>query len=97
MDRNTRICIIGHKGMLGHAIWQQLEERGYGNLVGCDLPEVDLCSQEQASSFFRAEKPQVLFFLAAVAAGIQYKKTHPVESAGSAGSSSGFSSGLPFF
>ena len=79
MDRNTRICIIGHKGMLGHAIWRQLEERGYGNLVGCDLPEVDLCSQEQASSFFRSEKPQVLFFLAAVAAGIQYKKTHPVE------------------
>lgn len=79
MDQSAKICIVGHKGMLGHAIWQQLASQGYTRLIGCDLPEVDLCSQEQTQAFFEREKPEYVFFLAAVAAGIQYKKTHPVE------------------
>ena len=79
MEKNARICVVGHKGMLGHAIWEQLSAQGYTHLIGCDLPEVDLCSQEQTMAFFQREKPEYVFFLAAVAAGIQYKKTHPVE------------------
>ncbi len=79
MDKNAKICVIGHKGMLGHAIWRQLTEQGFTRLIGCDLPEVDLCSQRQTDGFFAREKPEYVFFLAAVAAGIQYKKTHPVE------------------
>ena len=79
MDANAKICVIGHKGMLGHAIWRQLTEQGYARLVGCDLPETDLCDQMQTRAFFLREKPDYVFFLAAVAAGIQYKKTHPVE------------------
>lgn len=79
MNKNSKICIIGHKGMLGHAIWGQLEQQGYLNIIGCDLPEVDLCEQECTRQFFEREKPEYIFFLAAVAAGIQYKKTHPAD------------------
>ncbi len=79
MEKKSRICIVGSKGVLGHAIWKELEGRGYMNLIGCDLPEVDLCNQSQAKLFFEKAKPEFVFFLAAVAAGIQYKKTHPVD------------------
>lgn len=79
MDKNSKICIIGHKGMLGHAIWSTLESDGYTNLIGCDRSEVDLCDQKGTLDFFDKEKPEYIFFLAAVAAGIQYKKTHPVD------------------
>lgn len=79
MDLNSRICIIGNKGMLGHAIWNQLSSKGYSNIIGCDLPEVDLCNQACTEAFFQERKPEYVFFLAAVAAGIQYKKTHPTD------------------
>lgn len=77
MNRNMKICIVGHKGMLGHALENVLRDQGYKNIVGCDLPEVDLCNQLQAINFFEKEKPEYVFFLAAVAAGINYKKEHP--------------------
>lgn len=79
MEKNSKICVIGSKGMLGHAIWNLLEREGYNNLIGCDLPEVDLCDQARTKAFFEKEKPEYVFFLAAVAAGIQFKKTHPVD------------------
>ena len=79
MNKDSRVCIIGNKGMLGHAIWSKLYAEGYTNLIGCDLPGVDLCDQKQTKDFFEEKKPEYVFFLAAVAAGIQYKKTHPVD------------------
>lgn len=79
MDKNAKICIIGHNGMLGHAIWNQLSASGFSNLIGCSLPEVDLCDQYSTQKFFEHNKPEYIFFLAAVAAGIQYKKNHPTE------------------
>lgn len=79
MISTDKICVIGHKGMLGHAIWDELINWGYENLAGCDLPEVDLCSQEQTETFFEREKPDYVFFLAAVAAGIEYKRKHPAD------------------
>lgn len=45
MKKDSKICIIGNRGMLGHAIWKQLEREGYTNIIGCDLPEVNLCNQ----------------------------------------------------
>lgn len=77
MNKDMKICIVGHKGMLGHAIEKVLSEKGYTNIVGCDLPEVDLCNQVQTMNFFTKAKPDYVFFLAAVAAGINYKKEHP--------------------
>ncbi len=79
MNQSDKICVIGNKGMLGHAICNLLQERGFENIICCDLPEVNLCEQEQTRAFFREEKPDYIFFLAAVAAGINYKKTHPAD------------------
>lgn len=79
MELSSKICVIGNKGMLGHAIWKQLTDKGYHNLIGCDLPEVDLCDQRAVEVFFEENKPDYVFFLAAVAAGIQYKKKYPAD------------------
>lgn len=79
MNTESRICVAGSKGMLGHAIIGQLEKAGYRNVISCDLPEVDLCDQKMTEQFFEREKPEYLFFLAAVAGGIQFKKTYPAD------------------
>lgn len=79
MKKNDRICIIGDRGTLGYAIKKQLIDRGYTNIISCDLPEVDCTSQEQVDQFFNREKPEYVFFLAAISAGIEYKKKYPVE------------------
>ena len=79
MNLHSKICVIGHKGMLGHAIVTKLKEKGYCNIIGCDLPEVDLCNQVETRNFFCNEKPEIVFFLAAVAAGIEYKKKYPAD------------------
>ena len=79
MNKEARICVAGSSGLLGHAIVGQLKSAGFGNIILCDLPEVDLCSQSQTEEFFEREKPEYLFFLAAVAGGIQFKKTYPAD------------------
>ncbi len=79
IEKKSKICVIGHKGMLGHALCEKLEEQGYTNIVGCDLPEVDLCDQLATRNFFETEKPEYVFFLAAVAGGIEYKKKYAAD------------------
>lgn len=79
MKLDSRICVVGSNGMLGHAICKQLLAKGYLNIIMCDRTEVDLCNQADTNQFFRDNKPEYIFFLAAVAAGIQYKKSHPTE------------------
>lgn len=79
MNLDSRICVVGSNGMLGHAICKQLSEKGYINIINCDRAEVDLCNQAETTRFFEERKPEYVFFLAAVAAGIQYKKNHPTE------------------
>lgn len=79
MNLNSRICVAGSKGLLGHAIVAQLERTGYMNIIQCDRSEVDLCNQTETEKFFAFEKPEYLFFLAAVAGGIQFKKTYPAD------------------
>lgn len=79
MDKNSRICIVGSKGALGHAIYSILIKEGYKNIIPCDLPEVDCTSQKTVSDFFEQQRPEYVFFLAAVSAGIEYKRKYPVE------------------
>ena len=79
MDKTDRICVIGSEGLLGHAVVHALEERGYSDIVKIDREDVDLRDQEATARLFEREKPAGVFFLAAVAAGIRYKKEHPVE------------------
>ena len=79
MKLDSRICVVGSNGMLGHAIYKQLTEKGFINIIKCDRAEVDLCNQINTALFFEKNRPEYIFFLAAVAAGIQYKKKHPTE------------------
>ena len=79
MEKNSRICIVGNKGTLGHAISRQLENEGYLDIISCDLPEVDCTNQESVRKFFEINEPEYVFFLAAISAGIEYKRKYPVE------------------
>ena len=74
MDKTSRICIVGDKGTLGNAIRKQIVQEGFDNILSCDLPEVDCTSQQAVNAFFAENKPEYVFFLAAISAGIEYKK-----------------------
>lgn len=52
MDKLARICVVGDKGTLGHAICGQLKMEGYENVISCDLPEVDCTCQADVEAFF---------------------------------------------
>lgn len=52
LDRNSKIYIAGHHGLVGSAIWKNLEARGYHNLVGRSHDELDLTDQYQVQKLF---------------------------------------------
>ncbi|SKB65943.1 GDP-L-fucose synthase [Lachnospiraceae bacterium] len=79
MNLNEKICVIGHSGVLGHAIVSELTSIGYSNIVCCSRSEVDCTNQAVVDSFFEVHKPSYVFFLAAISAGIEYKRKYPVE------------------
>ncbi len=70
MDKNSKIYIAGHKGLVGSAIWKNLKNKGYKNLVGRSLEELDLLDQKATEKFFEAEKPEYVFLAAAKVGGI---------------------------
>jgi len=57
MDKNSKIYIAGHCGLVGSAIQRQLEQRGFSNLITKTHNELDLTNQNQVQSFFADEKP----------------------------------------
>lgn len=56
MDKNAKIYIAGHHGLVGSAIWNNLKKRGYNNLVGRSHKELDLTDQYAVEKFFDEEK-----------------------------------------
>ncbi|SHO59402.1 GDP-L-fucose synthase family protein [Algoriphagus zhangzhouensis] len=79
MDRNRKIYIAGHKGMVGSAIWRALEEKGYSNLIGKSSKELDLKNQVAVKEFFKNEKPEVVIDAAARVGGILANNTYPYQ------------------
>lgn len=71
MELSARIYIAGHRGMVGSAIYRNLQQRGYQNFVLRTSAELDLRSQQQVDDFFAAEKPDYVFLAAAKVGGIQ--------------------------
>jgi GDP-L-fucose synthase len=71
MNKNTKIYIAGHAGMVGSAILSKLKSLGYTNLLTRSRNELDLTNQEQVKKFFKQEKPEYLFLAAAKVGGIQ--------------------------
>lgn len=70
MDKNAKIYVAGHHGLVGSAIWKNLQEKGYANLVGRTHQELDLLDGVAVRNFFDAEKPEYVFLAAAFVGGI---------------------------
>ena len=70
MNKDSKIYIAGHKGMVGSACWRLLEKEGYNNLVGKSSKELDLRNQQEVFTFFEKEKPDIVIDSAARVGGI---------------------------
>ncbi|TCN62221.1 GDP-L-fucose synthase family protein [Acetobacteroides hydrogenigenes] len=70
MELTSKIYVAGHKGLVGSAIWKNLQAKGYTNLVGRASSELDLRDQKAVEEFFAAEKPEYVFLAAAKVGGI---------------------------
>lgn len=79
MEKNSKIYVAGHQGMLGAAIVRSLHSRGYVNYIERSLNELNLTNKTAVDSFFSAEKPEYVFLAAAKVGGIGAMSAQPVE------------------
>ena len=79
MDKNIKIYIAGHRGLVGGAIKRELERKGYNNLVFKTHSELDLTDSKAVQEFFGQEKPEWVIQAAAKVGGIVGNNTYPVE------------------
>ena len=70
LDKNSKIYVAGHHGLVGSAIWNNLKQRGYNNLVGRSHSELDLLDPVAVKNFFDTEKPDAVVLAAAHVGGI---------------------------
>jgi GDP-L-fucose synthase len=70
MERNSKIYIAGHLGLVGGGIWRAFQRHGYTNLLGRSIDELDLINQQAVEAFFAAEKPEYVVLVAAKVGGI---------------------------
>ena len=70
MEKNAKIYVAGHRGMVGSAIVRELQRCGYTNIVTRTHKELDLCRQQEVERFFEQEKPEYVFLAAAKVGGI---------------------------
>ena len=62
LNKNSKIYIAGHHGLVGSAIWNNLKKRGYNNMVGRSHKELDLTDQYAVEKFFDEERPDATSF-----------------------------------
>lgn len=79
MDKQARIYIAGHRGMVGSAIWSLLKGKGYKNLIGKSRGELDLKNQDDVMQFFKENKPQIVIDAAARVGGILANNDYPYQ------------------
>jgi GDP-L-fucose synthase len=79
MDKQSRIYVAGHKGLVGSAIMRALEDAGYTNIVTRSSRELDLRRQADVEAFFSAERPEYVFLAAAKVGGILANSTYVAE------------------
>ncbi len=79
MNKKVKIYIAGHRGMVGSAIWRDLEGKGYTNLIGKTSSELDLRNQAAVNSFYQTEQPQVVIDAAARVGGILANSEFPYQ------------------
>ncbi len=76
MEKNAKIYIAGHRGMVGSAIHRKLEEEGFTNVITRSSKELDLRNQQAVTDFFSIEKPDYVFLAAAKVGGIVANNTY---------------------
>jgi len=79
MNKNSKIYIAGHKGLVGSAIVRLLEKENYTNLVYRTHKELDLTNQLEVEKFFKTENPEYVFLAAAKVGGIHANNTYPAQ------------------
>ena len=79
MKKTTKIYIAGHRGMVGAAVWRNLEQKGFTNLIGKSSKELDLKNQQAVAAFFESEKPEVVIDAAARVGGILANNNYPFQ------------------
>ena len=77
MNKNLKIYIAGHNGMVGSAIWRELVAQGFNKLIGKSRSELNLRNQREVNSFFLSERPDVVIDAAAKVGGILANCEHP--------------------
>ena len=79
MEKNAKIYVAGHRGMVGSAICRELKRQGYTDIVTRTHAQLDLCRQDAVEAFFAEEKPAYVFLAAAKVGGIQANAEAPAD------------------
>jgi GDP-L-fucose synthase len=79
MEKEAKIYIAGHKGLVGSALVRKLEKDGYSNIITKNHSQLDLIDQKAVEQFFNEEKPDYVFLAAAKVGGILANDTYPAE------------------
>jgi GDP-L-fucose synthase len=79
MEKNAKIYVAGHHGLVGSAIVRALDKAGYRNIVTATRQEVDLINQQSVADFFSQEKPEYVFLAAAKVGGIMANSSYPAD------------------
>lgn len=79
MEKDAKIYVAGHRGMVGSAICRELEKQGYTNILTRTHQELNLERQDEVEKFFSEEKPQYVFLAAAKVGGIQANSEAPAD------------------
>lgn len=79
MDKQAKIYVAGHRGLVGSALLRELTKQGYSNIITRTHSELDLINQQAVADFFAVEKPDYVFLSAAKVGGIGANSTTPAE------------------
>lgn len=79
MNKDSKIFVAGHRGLVGSAIVRALQEEGFSNIILKTHRELDLTDQRDVSEFFAEEKPEYVFLSAAKVGGIMANKNSPAD------------------
>lgn len=79
MQKDSKIYVAGHRGLVGSAVYTELQNQGYTNLLTKTHKELDLTQQERVSAFFAKEQPEYVFLCAAKVGGILANNTYRAE------------------
>lgn len=79
MERNSRIYVAGHRGLVGSALVRRCRELGFNNLLLPARSELDLCDQQRVNEFFARERPEYVFHAAGRVGGIQANNSQPAD------------------